>query len=267
MKIRSYIVILALGVICLNTACKSEFEKIRASGDTELLLKKANEYYDAGEFQKSATLLELVIGSYRGKQELEDIYFKYANTYYNQGKYILASYYFKNFVKTFPNSKYREEADFMSAYSNYQMSPTYRLDQTYSNKAIDEFQLFANTYPNSERVKQANQLIDEMRKKLEVKAYEEGQLYFDVRQYQASMHSFENMLKDFPETTNNEKVRYMIIRAAYLLAENSIVDKQQERYAAVEKKADRFMTRFPKSEYFNEINVISKKAQKKLKPS
>lgn len=263
MRIRSLIVIIALGIICLNTACKSEFEKIRASGDTELLLKKANEYYDAGEFQKSATLLELIIGSYRGKQELEDIYFKYANTYYNQGKFILASYYFKNFTKTFPNSKYREEADFMSAFSNYQMSPSFRLDQTYSKKAIDEFQLFANTYPDSERIKQTNELIDEMRKKMEVKAYEEGQLYFDVRQYQASMHSFENMLKDFPETTNNEKIRYMIIKASYLLAENSVVDKQAERYIDTEKKADRFLQRFPESKYFNEVKVISKKSQNK----
>lgn len=263
MKIRSLIIIIGLGIICLNTACKSEFEKIRASGDTASILQKANEYYDAGEFGKSAALLELIIGSYRGKQELEDIYFKYANTYYNQGKYILASYYFKNFTKTFPNSKYREEADFMSAYSNYQMSPTFRLDQTYSLKAIDEFQLFANTYPDSERVSEANQLIDQMRKKLEVKAYEEGQLYFDVRQYQASMHSFENMLKDFPETTNNEEVRYMIIKASYLLAENSVVDKQAERYLDAEKKAERFMTRFPKSKYYNEVNIISKKVQKK----
>ena len=65
---------------------------------------------------------------------------------------------FKNFSNTFPNSEYREESDFMTAYSNYQLSPTFRLDQTYTIKAIEGFQLFANTYPDSKRVEECNRL-------------------------------------------------------------------------------------------------------------
>lgn len=266
MKIKSLsILIFSLSLLILSSSCKSEFETIRASGDSAAIYKEAEKYYEAGEYFKAQTLYELVIGSFRGKKELEDIYFKYAYTYYNLEKYILASYYFKNFSNTFPNSQLRQEADFMSAYSNYELSPTFRLDQTYTDKAIEELQIFVNTYPNSDKVELSNNLIDEMRKKLEVKVFEEGKLYSDLRQYQAATQVFENMLKDYPETTNGEEVRYRIIEAGFLLAENSVVDKQEERYEEVLKRSDRFMERYPQSKFYNDVNVINKKSSKKLK--
>ncbi|MBK8562527.1 MAG: hypothetical protein IPN76_04080 [Saprospiraceae bacterium] len=84
------------------------------------------------------------------------------------------------------------------------MSPGFRLEQTYTEKAIDDLQLFANTYPNSPRLKEVNRLIDEMRLKLEQKVFDEGLLYYNMRQYQAATTTFENLLKDFrkPATPN-----------------------------------------------------------------
>ena len=262
--LRKIFVFLVLGTMILLSSCKSEFEKIRSSGDSDLLYKKAYEYYEAEEYQKAQTLFEIIIISYRRKKEADDIYFKYAYTYYHLERFILAAYYFKNFATTFSTSSYREEADFMTAYSNYQLSPTFRLYQTYSEKAIDGFQLFVNTFPESERVAQCNQLIDELRQKMEKTAFEEGKLYFDLRQYQAAMHSFENLLKDFPETNNAEEVRYMIIKASYLLAQNSVVDKQEERFKETVEKSTEFLARSKNEEFQKEINTIYKNSSKKL---
>lgn len=255
---------LAIGALLLLSACRSQFERIRTSGDPTLIYEKAQAYYEEEEYQKAQTLYELLISAYRGRQEAEEIYFKYAYTYYYQEQYILASYYFNNFAQTYTSSELRQEATFMSAYSNYQLSPTFRLDQTYTNKAIDEFQLFVNTYPRSERVSECNRLIDEMRAKLERKAFEEGKLYFDLRMYQAATHVFENLLKDFPETRNGEEIRYMIIRSAYLLAENSVVDKQEERYQEALSRANAFLVRYPNSEYEKEISSIVKDSSKSI---
>ncbi len=249
----------------LFASCKSEFEKIRTSGDIKLLTEKANQYFEASDYVKAQSLYELIIPSYRGKQELEDIYYKYAYTYYNTKQYILAAYYFKNFSTTFPNSSYREEIAFMSAYSNYKMSPTFRLDQTYTATAIDELQIFANTYPDSERVQQANDLIDELRLKQEEKAFQQGELYYNTRQYQASVQSLENLLKDFPDTKRAEEIRFLIIQATYDLAENSVIDKQEERYEEVKERSERHLLRYPDSEFRNQVNVINKKAIQKLK--
>ncbi len=252
-------------LIVLLPACKSEFEKIRVSGDTEQLYKKAFEYYEAEEFQKAHTLFELLLGNLRGKVEAEKVYFYYAYSQYFMGKYILASYYFKDFSTKFLNSQFKEEADFMTAYSQYKLSPSYRLDQTYTQKAVEGMQLFVNTYPQSERVAECNKLIDEMRAKMEKKAYEEADLYFSLKQYQASIQSFENLLKDFPETTNAEKVRFRIIEASYLFAQNSIVDKQNERYKETMALYDKFVGKYPKSKFKKDLNTIRKTSKKKIR--
>ncbi len=264
MKNNQRFVLLGLVLVLLFSACKSEFERIRTSNDPQLLYKKADEYYNASEYQKAQALYELVIASFRGRPEAEDISFKYAYTYYNTDQFILASYYFKNFSQTYATSAKREEADFMSAYSNYQLSPTFRLDQKYTQQAIEELQLFVNTYPRSNRVQECNALIDELRAKLEEKAFEEGKLYFDLRYYQSATHVFENLLKDYPETKNAEEVRYMIIQSAYLLAENSLVSRQEERYQEVLTRAAPFLKRYPNSQYKREVTSIQNNSQKKL---
>ncbi|GJM34153.1 MAG: hypothetical protein DHS20C18_31540 [Saprospiraceae bacterium] len=260
----SYLALLCGTILLLASGCKSEFEKVRISGNPEVMFAKANEYYEEEEFAKAQSLFELVIGSYRGKKEAEEIYYRYAYTYYYLGQYILASYYFNNFSNTYSASQYREETDFMAAYSHYKLSPTFRLDQTYTEKAIEDLQLYVNTYPQSERVQEANQLIDDMRAKLERKALEEAMLYFDLRQYQSAIQSFENLLKDFPETNRAEEVRYYILRSAYLLADNSFVEKQETRYRDALTRASEFIAKYPDSDHAKEVAQMLTNSKEKL---
>lgn len=248
----------------LSTACKSEFERIRTSGDPGEILAKADAYYEAEEYLKAQTLYELVISSFRGRPEAEGISYRYAYTYYNLEQYILAAYYFKNFSTTYGASQYQEEAEFMHAYSNYKLSPTFRLDQSYSLTAIEAFEEFANRHPASERVAECNRLIDEMRAKLEIKDYEAAVLYFDLQQYQSAIRSFENLLIEFPDTKKAEDIRYKIVRSAYLLAQNSFVEKQEERYNDMLKRAEVYMNRYRSSENAVEVQKMILAAENRL---
>lgn len=252
-------------VALITFGCKSEFETIRTSGDAALWLQKANEYYDAEEFQRSQTLYELTIAPYRGKAEAEQIAYRYAYTYYYTRQYVLASYYFKNFATTYGGSSLKEEADFMSAYSNYKLSPVYRLDQSYSVKAIEGFEEFANRYPSSERISEANLLIDEMRAKMELKDFESAKLYVDLRRFESAQQSFENVLKDYPETQRAEEVRYLMAKSQYQYADLSYVTRKGERFDKAEKLINAFLERYPESLYVEEISDLSKKTTKQLK--
>lgn len=245
--------------------CKSEFEAVRTSGDTDLIMKKANTYFKNKEFLKAQTLYELVLNSIRGKSDSETVYYNYARTHYELNNYILGAYYFKNFANTFPNSEFREDADFMQAYNYYQLSPSFRLDQQYTEDAIESFQLFANTYPGSDRLKDCNNYIDELRVKLELKAFDQANLYYNLKQYQSATHAFENLLKDFPDSKDVERVRFLMSKASYLLAENSVFTKQEERYQQALEYANRFTRKYNRSEYLKEIRQIIKDSNKKLK--
>lgn len=256
---------LVSGLLLLTVACKSNYERIRTSADADLILKTAFENYDQEQYQRAQTLFELVMTNIRARPEAEKANFQYAYTHYYLKQYVLAAYYFKTFANTFTNSTFREEAAFMSAYSNYQQSPTYRLDQTDSQKAIEEFQVFANLFPESKRVEESNRLIDELRRKLEEKAFAEGELYYNLRQYQSAVISFDNLLRDYPESPDAERVRYLIAKGSYLLGDNSVVDKKEERYQNAAKRAADFMEKYPSGTYSKEVRQIQKSAEQAAK--
>jgi outer membrane protein assembly factor BamD len=254
-----------LSVVFLAGGCKSEFERARTSGNPELILNKAFEYYEKEDYLKAQTLFDLVLSNIRGSGKAEKASFQYAYTYYHLKQFMLAAYYFKTFSNTFINSQFREEAAFMSAYCNYKQSPSFRLEQSATEKAIEEFQLFVNLFPKSPRVSECNRLIDEMRQKLEKKAFHEGELYYNLKQYQSAVISFDNLLRDYPESSDVERVRYLIAKANYHLSENSVVDKQIDRYGETIVRCNDFLEKYPQGKYSKEIRDTRKKSEQTLK--
>lgn len=246
-------------------ACKSGFEAVRTSTNSELILRESIKYYDKGEYLKAQTLMELVLNQYRGTREGEELFFKYAYTHYKLGSYALASTYFTNFSSTFPYSTFAEESDFMIAYSYYQQSPSFRLDQTPSVEAINAFQDFANKFPESDRILQCNELIDELRSKLEVKAYNEGILYFNLSKFKASITSFDNMLSQYPESVHAEEARYLMIKAAYDYAINSVYDKRAERLDDAMDRYQDYINRYPNGKHIKEVKELHKQIESESK--
>ncbi len=259
-----FLVVIAVLFMAVMNSCKSEFERVRTSNDPVLLLEQANKYYDSGKYLNAQTLYDIAIPYYRGKAESEDLFYRYAYTYYHTEDYILAAHYFKNFASSFINSSKREEAAYMSAYSEYLMSPIPALDQTYTHKAIESLQQFVNTYPNSDKLENCNKLLDELRLKLEAKSFSEGMLYFRTKQYVSAVTSFENMLNDFPESARAEEVRYLVVQASYLYAINSIYDKREERLGEAKTKFNAFVRRYPNSRFSSKINKIGLEIDKLL---
>ena len=264
MNLRFSLFVVLLNVLAFS-GCKSAYEQVRSSNDPQKILAAAENYYDNEEYVKAQGLYELVIPFFRGKKEAEDLFYKYTYTFYNQGQYILAAHYFNNFVKTFYNSTRKEEMAFMSALSNYKMSPVYKLDQTPSEKAIDQLQLFINNYPNSPRVDECNKLMDELRAKMETKSFEQGKLYYNLKNYQAAMTSLESTLKDFPETSRDEEIRYLIIRSSEELAKNSIYEKMEERLENTIELCKKYTQRYSKTDKREELKKIVEYCNNELK--
>jgi outer membrane protein assembly factor BamD len=73
------------------------------------------------------------------------------------------------------------------------------------------------------------------------------------------------MLRDFPDTERVEFVRFRILRAAYLFAEQSIYERRKERFElAIEKYMD-FSRKFPNSTYQAEAETIYQNCQEQIK--
>jgi outer membrane protein assembly factor BamD len=173
------------------------------------------------------------MGIIKLSEKAERVYYHYAQTHYKLKNYISSSYYLKQFYNTFPNSPLAEEALFLSAESFEKLSPSFRLTQDDTEKAIEGYQLFVNTFPGSQRVSISNDKIDKLRKKLEEKELDNAKGYFRRMDFLAAAHCFKNMLVEFPDSKNAEEIRFMILKSNFFYAKESILTKQAERFKIV----------------------------------
>ena len=149
----------------------------------------------------------------------------------------------------------------MSAYCYYLDSPIYSLDQDNTTKAIEALQYFITLYPKSDRVAEAGKLIQNLRDKLEQKSYENAKLYLTISDYQAAVISFNNTLRDYPDTRYAEEIEFLIIKAQYLYAKNSLETKQEDRYSQAIEYANEFLEKHPESKYVKDANDYIKDSQ------
>ncbi len=258
------IFIISVFVVFIITSC-SEFQKVLKSSDYNLKYEKAQEYYNNEDYYRAQSLLEELVPIFRGTSKAEKVYYMYAYCLYNQGEHILAGYHFKNFARTYPTSKHVEECEYMSAYCQYLNSPEPSLDQTYTKKAINALQLFINKYPNSDKVEKCNNLIDELHKKLETKAFNSAMLYYKIGDYKAAITTFKNVLIKFPDTHYREEILFYILKSSYLYAQNSITKKQTKRYKSTITEYYALIDEFPKTTYIKQAEKIFDNSRKNIK--
>jgi outer membrane protein assembly factor BamD len=260
-KSLNFIILISLSVALWSC---SKYQKIQKSQDYSYKYEKALEYYEKGDYYKALTLFDQVMPFYRGTEEAENIAYKYAYAYYNQKEYILASFYFNRFTKTYPRSVKAEECMFMAAYCKYMDSPVYTLDQTNTKEAINDLQLFINTYPNSDNVERSNELIDELREKLQKKDFEIAKLYLKMEHYEAAVTSFENLLENYPDTEFKEDALFYTIKAYYYYASKSVRAKKKERYQEAADVYNLFVGLYPESKYNKDLEYMYSKAIKEI---
>ncbi len=253
---------LLLIIILVAGSCKSKFEKLKASNDNAKKYQAALALYNKKQYSKALELFETLVQRYRGQAQAEDLYYYYAYANYNLKDYTSARYHFKTFADTYPASLRAEECRFMAAYCFYLDSPIYSLDQENTTKAIEALQLFINLYPKSERVAEAGKLIQNLRDKLERKAYENAKLYLTIGDYLAAVMAFGNTLRDYPDTKYAEEIEFLTIKAQYLYADHSRNYSQVERYTQALSFEQQFAEKYPSSKYLNAALSLKKDSER-----
>jgi outer membrane protein assembly factor BamD len=225
----------------------------------------AEQFFAKKSYTKAQQVYEDVMPYYKTDKVFEDIYYKYAFCAYNLGDYPNAENLFKSYLEIFPNSVKAEEVDFMRAYCYYKQSPKPELDQTSTIRAMGIMQIFINTHPGSVRNKEANEIIDICRAKLETKDRQSANLYFDLGQFRAAGVAFTALLNTYPESMKADEYKLMIIKSYYRFAEMSIEEKKVERYEQVITECNEFADRFPDSKLKKEADDYLNLSQTNIK--
>lgn len=256
---------LGIFAVAVLAACKSQQEKALRSADKNFILKTANENFAKKKWKNALALYDRLPNLVAGTDDAPNVVFNSAYANYYDKNYRLAGNQFKNFAVSFPQDSRKEEAAYMSALCYYNGSMDYNLDQSSTELAINELQDFINNYPSSERSKNINTMIDELSYKLEFKAYENARQYFKMGDYKSTSVAFENVLEDFPSTKLRPKIYDYMMRARYLLAQNSVYDLKEERIESALAFTRQVEKDLPGTEYSKTAADLREKLEKEKK--
>ncbi|RYY65657.1 MAG: outer membrane protein assembly factor BamD, partial [Chitinophagaceae bacterium] len=215
------------------------------SKDDNYKLVKADEYFAKKKYRFAQQLYEGLFPAFKGTPKFEEVYYKYAYSFYYQGLYRDAENMFKGYLEVFPNSAKAEEIDYMRAYSFYKQSPKLELEQVNTVKAMNMMQTFINTHPGSSRIKEATEIIDLSRQKLEQKEFRSANLFYNLEKFRAAAIAFETLLNKYPESKSGEEYKLMVVKSYYRFAKMSVPEKQLERYERVITEYQDFADRYP----------------------
>ncbi len=254
---------------CLLTSC-GEYYKLLKSDDYEAKWSKANEYYEQGKYSRVIELCEELKSIYKGTERAEQCIYMLANSYYRSKDYYSATSQYQLYYQTFPKGIFAEECRFMSGRSAYESSPDPRLSQEGTITAMDELTVFLEYYPRSEHREEVERMLNELMEKLAYKALLNCQLYFNLgnymgNNYQSCIVTATNALLDFPESKYRVDMAFLIVKAKYQYAQESVDAMKPERLRAFVDEYYSFTNDYPDSKYAKEARHMFEQAEKTLK--
>lgn len=262
--------VIAIMAVATFSSC-GEYNHLLKSTDYEYKYEAAKTYFTEGKYSKSSTLLNELITILKGTDKSEESLYMMGMSYYNQKDYLTAAETFKKYYATYTKGVYTELSRFYAGKSLALETPEPRLDQSGTYTAIQELQMFIEYFPKSIHKEEAQQLIFSLQDKLVTKELYSSKLYYNLgnymglNNYESCVITAQNALRDFPYTHQREELSILVLRAKYGSAENSVLEKQNERYREVIDEYYAFKNEFPESKYLKEADKIFKEANSKVK--
>lgn len=209
-------------------------------------LQKAIKLYNDEDYEDAVTEFEAIILQYAGSSIIDDAQYYLGMTRYQRGEYIIAAYEFSKLLKNIPASPFVPDAQFMLAECYYALSPNFNLDQSYTKKAIQEYQAFIDFFPLNEKVHDAEVKIKELNTKLAEKNITIARIYEKLSYYTASLEYYEYVVETYHDTEYAPQALYSKIML--------LIDREREDEALADMK--KFLLLFPDNENAEKIKTL-----------
>lgn len=252
-------------IVAVALGSCSSFDKLLKNPDFGLKYREANRFYEAGRFDRAVALYENILPFFRNAPQEDTINIRIANGYFQMREFEMAQYYFNLFRRSFPRSALIGEVDYMVGLCSYSMSLRPSLDQTETNNAIQAFNLYLFRHPHGEFAATCREKIVELEGRLAEKAFHGAKLYYTTEHYRAAVVALKNCIKDFPDSKYREEMLFLVLRASFMHAKNSVRDRQRERFQLSIDEYFNLVSEFPQSRYKREAERIYRELQERVK--
>ncbi|WP_428236910.1 outer membrane protein assembly factor BamD [Gracilimonas sp.] len=252
-----------LAFLFVFSACKND-RLIKRGDSVEVAYQKAMAFYEEENYSEAANAFDTVTRVARGTEYGQDAQYYLAESYYKDKQFLLAASEYDRYISYYPQDERRPQIEFRAAMCYYELSPRYKLDQNQTRKAIERFRLFNNRYPDHEKVQEAAARIDELREKLAHKSYEAARFYVRTEQYKAATIYLDKTIDQYPESKWAERALVDQIQTYINYADNSVINRQAERYGKAIENYEKFLQLFPESKFREEVENYHDEAVRKL---
>ncbi|MEG1370909.1 MAG: outer membrane protein assembly factor BamD [Mucinivorans sp.] len=255
-------IILAVLLSVSLSSC-GKFTKLLKSSDVEAKYRAAMEFYDAKKYNKTFALFDNVLPSLMGTPREDSIVFLMGKAAYNMEDYISSGQMMDQYRNQFTRSPFTIEAEYLYGMSFYHLSLPPEKDQTDTRRALSAFMEFVSRHPTSPYVKDLQEAIEELNRKLYYKTYLNAAVYYKLGHYQSAVTSLRAALKEYPEIPYKEDMMFLVCKSWYAYARNSVYAKQLDRYLKMIDAYYNFKSAYPESKQFNrELERMLAEAQK-----
>ncbi len=251
-----------LGLLILFAGCSGTG---RIAYDTpQEAFGKGRAFYEEGKYDAAIQYFQGAFSFGRTHQWAADAQLYLARTHKASGDYLLAANEYERFTKIYRADPRLPEANFEWASTYAELSPESALDQTDTKRAIQEFQLFIDRYPNHELVNEAQEVIVSLRSKLAKKQFDTAKLYERRELYEAAALSYEAVFDLYPDTPWAQPALVGSMRAFIAYSDQSIRIRQASRLQSAVRNYDRLTQIFRDSPYLKEAEELFEQAQERL---
>lgn len=203
--------------------------------------------FERGRYDRAVEYLRTALDFGRTSALADDAQLLLAQAYAEDRQYVLAGTEYTRFIEFYRADPRVEQAAYERIRAYAALSPRFELDQTDTRQALAFIALFQQQYPQSEYLEEVAAVADELREKLARKQFEAGRLYERRDLFEAAVIAYRSVLAEYPTSAYADDALLGALRAQVLFAENSVRDRQQERYREALAIYDQLGTLFPQS--------------------
>jgi len=191
-----FLPIILFAVLMLNCSSSVDTSKFK----TEEYYNYAYKLYEKEDYELALQEFQNFVLQFSGSAFFDKAQFYLGMTYYKRKQYLLGAYEFSKLIKNIPASSFVPDAQYMLADSYSKLSPSYQLDQTYTRKAIEEYQAFIDFFPKDPKVDEADKQIKILNEKLAQKDYQSALIYERMDYSKAAMKYYGSVAEVFHDT-------------------------------------------------------------------
>jgi outer membrane protein assembly factor BamD len=251
-------VILSLILIPLLFGCSGKKGLKTIQGDPETLYKQGLIRFNKRDYPEALKKFEQLKSNFPDSPPYTVwAELKAADCHFLRKEYVEAIAAYEEFKKVHPTYEEIPYVQYQIGLSYFNQMLTLDRDQTFTKKALSNFEYLIANYPPSLFTEKAKEKVDVCKKRLADHEFYIANFYYKHGKFQAAVSRFEGLLKTFPKGPEEDKTLYLLGKS-YL--ELDQWEKAREAFI-------KMVNEYPSSSHSHEVKAILDQRMNSKNPS